>query len=46
MMLDRPKLSKDRHEYVDRPREVGHVRRVVARVALILLATAGLYQGV
>jgi hypothetical protein len=39
-------LSKDRHEYVDRPGEVGLVRRVVARVALILLAAAGLYQGV
>src|SRR3954453_16774928 len=46
MMLDRPELSAARPEDDTSPGEVGQVRRVVARVALILLAVAGLYQGV
>jgi hypothetical protein len=45
MMLDRQELSVARRQHEDPP-EVGHIRRVVARVALVVLGAAGLYQGI
>jgi hypothetical protein len=46
MMPDRPERSNVIRQYDDGRREVGHARRLVARAALLLLAVAGLYQGV
>jgi hypothetical protein len=45
-MLDHSDESTTPHLYDDAPGEVGHARRLVARVALLVLAVAGLYQGV
>ena len=44
-MIDHSDASKTTRRYDDAPEEVGHVRRLVARVALLLLAAAALYQG-
>ena len=44
-MLDHSDASKTTRRYEDASGEVGHARRLVARVALLLLAAAGLYQG-
>jgi hypothetical protein len=46
MMLDRAAGSVARRRHDDSMREVGPARRAVARVALLLLAAAGLYQGI
>jgi hypothetical protein len=45
-MLDHSEESKAARLHDDAPGHVSEVRRLVARVALLLLAVAGLYQGV
>ncbi len=45
-MLDHADEAHRTHPYADTPVDVGDTRRLVARVALLLLAVAGLYQGV
>jgi hypothetical protein len=45
-MLDQSEESKATHPYDDVSGVVGAARRFVARVALLVLAVAGLYQGV
>jgi hypothetical protein len=45
-MLDHSEKSNATHLYDDAHGEAGDARRIVARVALLLLALAGLYQGV
>jgi hypothetical protein len=45
-MLDHSEEAKATRTYDHAPGEVGEARRLVARVALLLLAVAGLYQGV
>lgn len=44
-MLHHPEEAKTARRYGDAPGEAGEARRLVARVALLLLAVAGLYQG-
>jgi hypothetical protein len=44
-MRNQSEEAKTTHRYDDAPGEVGKGRRLVARVALLLLAVAGLYQG-
>jgi hypothetical protein len=44
-MRDHSEEAKTTRRYEDTPGDVGEARRLVARVALLLLAVAGLYQG-
>jgi hypothetical protein len=44
-MRNQSEEAKTTHRYDDATGEVGEGRRLVARVALLLLAVAGLYQG-